>query len=222
MTEIRSNAKEGLGFQLPVAASEPKPRFPRTCALLATWPLLLFALAACENMATPFNEAAFAPIRSSGSAAISGRAVGYMGDPHWEPMQTRVAHHLAVGLMPANAYTDEVARIIWQNAPTEVVLDPRLTQFVRKTTTDGDGNFSFGQVAPGSYYVFCRFTWPSRERVLDNFNDYVTRDYLNEETLYAKVAITGGETVRIGAWQLGGSTGTPVDNPPSLQETRIF
>jgi len=194
----------------------------RTCALRATWPLLLFALAACENLTTSFDEAAFAPIRVSGSAAIAGRAVGYMGDQHWDPMQTRVARHLAVGLIPANAYTDEVARIIWQNAPTEVVLDPRLTQFVRKTTTDGDGNFSFGHVAPGSYYVFCRFTWPSRERVLDNFNDYVTRDYLNEETLYAKVAITGGETVRIGAWQLGGSTGTPVDNPPSLQETRIF
>ena len=66
----------------------------RACALRATWPLLLFALAACENLTTPFDEAAFAPIRSSGSAAITGRAAGYMGDPHWEPMQTRVAHHL--------------------------------------------------------------------------------------------------------------------------------
>jgi hypothetical protein len=194
----------------------------RTCALRGTWPLLLFALAACENLTTSFDEAAFGSIRSSGSAVVTGRAVGYMGDQHWEPMQTRVAHHLTVGLMPANAYTDEVANIIWQHAPTEVVLDPRLTQFVRKTVTDGDGNFSFGHVGPGSYYVFCRFTWSSRENVLDNFNDYVTRDYLNEQTLYAKVTITGGETVRIGAWQLSSYTGTPTDNPPSLQETRIF
>ena len=184
--------------------------------------LLLFALAACESMTTSFDEAAFAPIRSSGSAVIAGRAVGYMGDQHWDPMQTRVAHHLAVGLMPANAYTDQVANIVWQHAPTEVVLDPRLTQFVRKTTTDGDGNFSFGRVAPGSYYVFCRFTWRSPERVLDNFNDYVTRDYLNEQTVYAKVTVTGGETVRIGAWQLSSYTGTPIDNPPALQETRIL
>jgi hypothetical protein len=143
--------------------------FPmRTCAFRVTWPVLLFALAACENVATSFDETTFAAIRSSGSAAIAGRAVGYMGDQHWEPMQTRVAHHLTVGLMPANAYTDEVARIIWQNAPTEVVLDPRLTQFVRKTITDGDGNFSFGHsglavitcsaVSPGLAAKMCSIT----------------------------------------------------------------
>ena len=137
-------------------------------------------------------------------------------------MRTRVAQQLPVGLMPANAYTDQVARVVWQNAPTEVVLDPRLTQFVRKTTTDGNGNFSFGHVAPGSYYVFCRFTWPSSDHVLDAFNDYVTRDFLNEQTLYAKVTITGSETVRIGAWQISSYTGTPIDNPPALQETKIF
>jgi hypothetical protein len=194
----------------------------RTCALWATWPLLLFTLAGCESLTTSFDEAAFAPIRSSGSAAITGRAVGYMGDPHWQPMQTRVAHHLTVGLMPANTYTDEVARIIWKDAPASVVLDPRLTQFVRKTSTDGDGNFSFGHVAPGSYYVFCRFTWPARDTVLNNFNDYVTQDYLHEQTLYAKVTITGGETVRIGAWQLSGSTGAPIDNRPSDQPSKIF
>ena len=67
----------------------------RICALRATWPLLLFALAACENLATPFDEAAFAPIRSSGSADIAGRASGYMGDQHWEPMQTRVANKIS-------------------------------------------------------------------------------------------------------------------------------
>ena len=137
-------------------------------------------------------------------------------------MQTRVAHNLTVGLMPANAYTDQVARIMWQNAPASLVLDPRLTQFVRKTTTDGDGNFSFNHVAPGSYYVFCRFSWPSRDRVLDAFNEPVMRDYLNEQTLFAKVTVTGGETVRIGAWQIGGYTGSPVDSSPSLQPSRIF
>ena len=194
----------------------------RTWAYRTIGSVLLFALAGCESVTTSFDEAAFAPIRSSGSAVITGRAMGYMGDQHWNPMQTRVAHHLTVGLMPANAYTDDVARIIWRDAPTSVALDPRLTQYVRKTTTDGDGNFSFGHVAPGSYYVFCRFTWPSRDRVLDNFNDYVTRDYLDEQTVYAKVTVTGGETVRIGAWQLSSYTGTPIDNPPSLQETRIF
>jgi hypothetical protein len=186
------------------------------------WPLLLLALATCTNVATQFDEATFASIRSSGSATIAGRATGYMGDPHWEPMQTRVAHYLTVGLMPANLYTDEVARIIWQHAPASVELDPRLTQFVRKTTSDGNGNFSFSHVAPGSYYVFCRFTWPSRESVLDAFNDYVTRDYLNEQTLFAKVTITGGETAGIGAWQLSAYTGSPIDNPPSLQPSRIF
>ncbi|HEY3900521.1 MAG TPA: carboxypeptidase-like regulatory domain-containing protein [Chthoniobacter sp.] len=190
--------------------------------LRATLLLLSCALTGCTTLTTRFDEAAFAPIRSSGSAVIAGRAVGYMGDRHWAPMQTRVAQHLTVGLMPANAYTDDVARTIWRNAPTEVVLDPRLTQFVRRTTSDGDGNFSFGHVAPGSYYVFCRFTWPSRDNVLNVFDDYVTRDYLNEQTLFAKVTVTGSESVRIGAWQLSSYTGTPVDNPPSLQETRIF
>lgn len=194
----------------------------RTWAFRGTWAVLLFALAGCESVTTSFDEAAFASIRSSGSAVITGRAMGYMGDQHWNPMQTRVAHHLAVGLMPANAYTDDVARMVWRDAPTSVTLDPRLTQYVRKTVTDGDGNFSFGHVAPGSYYVFCRFTWPSRDSVLDNFNDYVMRDYLDEQTVYAKVTVTGGETVRIGAWQLSSYTGTPIDNPPSLQETRIF
>ena len=97
-------------------------------------------------------------------------------------MQTRVAHHLAVGLMPANAYTDQVARIMWQNAPTEVALDPRLTQFVRKTTTDDDGNFSFGHVAPGSYYVFCRFTGRAAKRCSISLM-IETRDYLNEQTV---------------------------------------
>ncbi len=199
------------------------PRPTRTCALRAAGLLLLlFTLTACTSLTAPFNEAAFAPIRSSGSAAIAGRASRYMGDRHWAPMQTRVANHLTVGLMPANAYTDAVARTIWQHAPASLRLDPRLPQFVRKTTTDGDGNFSFGHVAPGSYYVFCRFTWPSRDRVLDTFNDYVTRDYLNEQTVFAKVTVTGGETVRIGAWQISSYTGAPVDNPPSLQPTRIF
>jgi hypothetical protein len=51
-------------------------------------------------------------------------------------MQTRVAHYSTLGLMPANAYSDEVARVIWQHAPASVALDPRLTQFVRKTTGD--------------------------------------------------------------------------------------
>jgi hypothetical protein len=145
-----------------------------------------------------------------------------MGDRHWDPLQTLVAHHLTVGLMPANAYTDAVAHSVWQKAPASLTLDPRLTRFVRKTTTDGDGNFRFGQVAPGSYYVFCRFTWPGRYNVLNAFNEYATTDYLNEQTLFAKVTITGSETVRIGAWQLSAYTGAPVDNPPSAQPTRIF
>ena len=194
----------------------------KTHSLRTALALLLFALIACTNFAASFNEAAFAPIHSSGSATISGRAAGFMGDRHWDPMQTRVAHHLTVGLMPANTYTDEVARTVWQKAPASMKLDPRLAHFVRKATTDGDGNFSFGHVAPGTYYVFCRFTWPGRYNVLNTFNDYVTTDYLNEQTLFAKVTITGSETVRIGTWQLSAYTGAPIDNPPSLQPTRIF
>src|SRR6202012_58777 len=106
--------------------------------------------------------------------------------------------------------------------PASVQLDPRLIGFVRKTTTDGDGNFSFGRVAAGGYYGFCRFTWPGRYYVTDAFNDSVWTDYLNEQTLYAKVMITGGESVRIGTWQLSSGTGAPVDNRPVDQPTKIF
>jgi hypothetical protein len=134
-----------------------------TSVFRVAWALLVLGgFAGCTILTTSFDEKSFAPVQSSGSATITGRAAGYMGERHWDPLQTRVANHLLVGLMPANAYTDDVARTVWQKAPASVQLDPRLTRFVRKTTTDGDGNFSFGHVAPGSYYVFCRFTWPGR------------------------------------------------------------
>jgi hypothetical protein len=43
-------------------------------------------------------------------------------------------------------------------------FDPALDPFIRRTKADGQGNFAFDGIPPGSYYVLSRVTWcvPSR------------------------------------------------------------
>jgi hypothetical protein len=151
-----------------------------------------------------FDEAAFAPYRGSGSGTIAGTATGlFFGTVQvYHPDTIRTANHLTVKLMPDNAYTEEMEqRTFTKRIP--LVEDPRFTRYVRETTTDGSGHFSFHGVPPGNYYVSCRFTWPDTYPVY--FGDDPWPQSLEpataEQTLYAKVVIGPGQTVTVGNWK---------------------
>jgi hypothetical protein len=156
----------------------------------------------------PYDETAFASYRASGSGVVSGRVAGVFYD-----RQSRVARHATVRLMPDNAYTEEIERKTFRQTYSLAPPDPRFSRYLREVKTDGAGNFAFAHLPPGNYYVTSRFTWPYHS--IDNTsNPSVESDNIAEQTLYAKVSVGRGQSVKVQSWSISEWFALPV-SPPS-------
>jgi hypothetical protein len=124
------------------------------------------ALFGCSTVdqSTTFDEAAFGPYASPGTAVIHGHAFA-----HTDDARIFVAAGLNVYLVPLTTYTDEMAKIMQRNKIPSPA-DPRLEKYTKATIADIAGNFEFDGLPAGSYVVYCRIQW-ARPR-LNSFGDY--------------------------------------------------
>jgi hypothetical protein len=104
----------------------------------------------------PFDSAAEIQALQPGKGTITGQAfkktVG--GDVKYAAGNT-------VTLYPVTPYFREVLALWPQRNPpsVEVVVDSSVFNFKKTTVADGEGRFSFTDLAPGEYYVETMITW---------------------------------------------------------------
>lgn len=117
-------------------------------------------------MKTKFDTADLASYTYKGNATISGQAFLKTrgGD-------VRYGAGNAVFITPATAYTQEIVRWIVANDKEITIYaaapsgnDKILATYIRKTTADGQGNFSFSGLTPGNYYIECGIFWETGAR----------------------------------------------------------
>ncbi len=148
-------------------AQEPNKRNRMIKALCVA--TLCVVLAACSSAPrapyvwkAPFKEADFSAYTYSGKATVSGQAF----------LKTRggdVKYGAGniVTLTPATAFAREAASLadrsseddntIFASTPAEVI--PKMKPYIRQTTADGNGNFSFAGLTAGDYYLECGVFW---------------------------------------------------------------
>ena len=120
--------------------------------------LTLLALCGCAappaRQMTPFVEADFAPWLGEGPATLRGQAflktVG--GD-------VKTCAGEAVALLPANAYDREVVENIQSGRGVAPGVVQQTSGYVRITTCDAQGNFSFTDLPTRDWFVVTRVAW---------------------------------------------------------------
>jgi hypothetical protein len=148
--------------------------------------VLIIFLTACAPrqhiIGATFDESQFAPYLHRGTSTITGQAfVKTRGG------EVRFGAGNEVKLVPYNAYTHE----IWQANLGNMSIankDPRLERYIRITTADGFGNFTFENVPPGHYILQCMIYWevPS---------GYISRT--TGSTVFAHANVNDGETAKV-------------------------
>lgn len=144
-------------------------------------------------IAAPFDAQDAARIFEEGSNTITGSAVLRMRNGG---AQTCAA--LPVLMVPATRYASERIAAIYGNSrrgynPASFgrnpQFDPDVPDYARHTRQeicDAQGEFSFDQVADGSYFVIARVTW----EIPGNY-------FLEGGNVMAFVEVSGGETERV-------------------------
>ena len=133
---------------------------------MSRWVALFVAafLAGCAapkvDLNSTFDPREVAYIKANGSGQIAGQAflktVG--GD-------VKYAAGNAVTLIPAGTYARERMNAIYGGGrcaarkPDFGRTDPAYEQYMRRTTADGEGRFSFNGLAAGPYYVVTFVAW---------------------------------------------------------------
>jgi hypothetical protein len=160
-----------------------------------------FSLWGCvQARRTPFDESAFVPYARSGSATIEGTA--YTNLPGHKKMQV-ASSNAVIKLVPANAYTDEIAKRHYFNRVKLEPADPSYEKYVRRTNPDDDGHFVFRNLPAGNYYVSCHLRWqaPSWYTDADGVLQPTTENL--DQWIYARVSVAGGQTVDVENWFQG-------------------
>ena len=130
-------------------------------ALLAV--VLISALASCAPSTTlksTFNASDAAFVQSKGTATINGQAFLRRNDGI-----VVYGAGSEVFLIPKTAYSDERMAFIYKGSKVSYFGgtfkndDPMYQQYMLKTVADGEGRFTFGNVAAGSYYITTHVIW---------------------------------------------------------------
>jgi hypothetical protein len=107
------------------------------------------------HVSSPFNEDEIAPFTKNGTSAIYGQAFLKTkgGDTKYGAGDT-------IYLIPSTTYTKElISKAEEKGGGFLTNADPRVKQYIRKTTADGEGRFEFINLPKGDYYVGCRIVW---------------------------------------------------------------
>ncbi len=146
----------------------------------------IIALPSCETgpqpRRVPFNEADFAPSAHSGSASIVGQIYISFKDGSLRP-----GRNIGVDLVPVNAYTEEIVQRKIVRDQTLQPGDPRYDKYVRHTVTDGLGNFQFGHLPAGQYFVGGIVEWDDSQSFRVHQSSWA----------WERVTVGPGESVRV-------------------------
>jgi hypothetical protein len=155
-----------------------------------------FVFSSCAaTRQVPFNEAAFKWERAGGSGVVTGRAYIEMRDK-----STNVGSNSHIKLLPVNDYTTEYITRKYVHGVQLAPADPQMQPYVRKTTADGDGNFTFTGVTPGEYYVAGRVHWVDENWAADNDNNLQKYDSNHAQFIYSRITVKNGQTVQVTDW----------------------
>jgi hypothetical protein len=159
-----------------------------------------WALCSCAPQArlVPYSEAALIPYRGTGSGTVAGRAFTILRDK-----TVQVAANSTLGLMPDTAYTEEIEDRVFTKGQKLVPPDSRFTKYVRFTTTDGDGNFTFNHVKAGDYFVFCDLAFNYEEDETNDDGSTTEETITDTQWIYAPITVTSGETTNVNEWNQG-------------------
>jgi hypothetical protein len=122
---------------------------------------LLFSLAiiiGCTpviQVSSPFMEDELAPFTKDGTSTIYGQAFLKTkgGDIKYGAGET-------IYLIPSTTYTKELmSKAAEKGGGFFANADPRIKQYIRTTTADGEGRFEFINLPKGDYYLGCRIVW---------------------------------------------------------------
>ena len=142
------------------------------------------------TLSTSFDEKEAAFIKKKGDGTITGQAFLRRKDGVTVP-----AAGSEVRLIPVTAHSTERINILrglsgagktlpFRAAATFTNDNPEYYKFFRATKADGDGRFTFNDVATGDYYVITFVYW-------------TVRNSTQGGTLYERVTIQGKETTNV-------------------------
>lgn len=114
------------------------------------------------EMAMPaFNASEAAHVLQRGQTQVSGQA--WLLEPSGDIREGALS---TVELIPETAYSKRYVqrmfgkRRVARRIATRDENFATFQSYLRRTTTDHDGNFSFANVAAGNYYVIATMSWP--------------------------------------------------------------
>ena len=163
--------------------------------------ILIFGafLAGCQSVSAPstvqiasaFDPQEAAYVKQKGTGTIEGHAF-----LRQKTGGTVSAAGEVVRLIPATAYARERFAKLYgdrkfvasSDYPKTQTTDPRYPEFIRTTKAESTGRFTFGNVAPGSYFISTQVTW-QKEGAL----------FADGGAIYDVVTLTGkeGEAVQV-------------------------
>jgi hypothetical protein len=143
----------------------------------------------------PFHEGDYKFTQGSGTASLSGQLCIKFVDGHMIG-----GRHAKVELMPKTPYTKEIVNREFNLMPS----DPRLAQYVRRTTADWYGNFAFHNVPAGDYVVCGVVDWKDAEDIPDEDDAGSTTAvgwWTNHMWSWKHVKVASGQAVHVIATQ---------------------
>lgn len=101
-----------------------------------------------------FPEAEYAALAKTGTAVVNGQAF----------LKTRggdvkTAAGEDVMLNPVTSYSQQWAEVAYLGGRDLTAADSRYAQYVRTTTANAEGRFTFTDVPPGDYYLTATVVW---------------------------------------------------------------
>ena len=105
-----------------------------------------------------YVEAQYAPYAQPGKAKIQGKACFELNDG-----SQKCIPGLDVYINPVTDYSNEWYERGWAGTEYLEVADARVIPFNKTVKTDAKGNFTFDNLAPGSYYVVTQLCLPTAQ-----------------------------------------------------------
>ncbi len=119
--------------------------FAASCSLLETRKPLLPRI--------PFPKEEYAKLPTSGTGAVTGRAFLKRGGDILAAAGERVL------LNPVTTYSNQWYSLSYIGHNQLEPPDPRINKYIRSTTADPQGKFTFRNVPPGDYYIITVISW---------------------------------------------------------------
>ncbi|MEY2681435.1 MAG: hypothetical protein RL661_1666 [Pseudomonadota bacterium] len=172
----------------------------------------LLLLGACEGpqrvrISPPFNPAAARKMLEPGTNQIVGTALMWLSSGG----VLSCAGDSAT-LYPATPYAREWARLTYEtleptnarpqgfyyrskeDGPSNLAVDSHFLETGRTVACNGDGHFTFDQVADGEFYLVARLVW--QHHIWDEYGFFYGKQYHSREgTVMKKIRIQGGQKV---------------------------